>query len=595
MNADNELNFTELSPGTRLNGGKYVIEKKIGEGGFGITYKAVQQGLNRVVCVKEYFLAGRCVRNTQARTVQLQGISDEMFEKYRQAFVREAKTLAYLHHPNIVEVIDVFDENGTSYMVMPFIEGRSLQNIVEKNGPLSVPDAVNFVAQITNAVGYIHDRHILHRDIKPDNIMITADFKAILIDFGSAREFQQDKTQAHTSMLTHGYAPTEQYTANSRKGSYTDIYAIGATLYFLLTGQVPTEAAARMTEKMPEPKELNPNIPDEINRTILKAMQIKAENRHQTVKAFMDDLLNIKPSELVDETIGAKTVIVEKTKKWMWWMIGGAGVLVLVLALWLWLRPEEVVEVDKYNVDASTQDFTGMDIYPMVYVEGGTFTMGNNELNEEEEDCPEHEVTLDGFWIGQFEVSQGFWEKIMGYNPSEYQPTEAPDGKPYPQERKENLPVENVEYEEVEEFILKLNQKTGGLKFALPTEAQWEYAARGGNKSKGCKFANGANVPREIWFKEDFPLPVNVKTISNELGIYHMSGNVAEWCQDYYDDEYYSITNNAKNPVNTTESLRRVVRGGSFYSQKLSKLTVYCRDQDDAAQNTIGFRLVLKR
>lgn len=293
MKENESPNFKELQPGTALNGGKYIIEKKIGEGGFGITYKAMQTGLNRAVCIKEYFLAGRCVRNTYARTVQLQGVGEDVFEKYRQAFVKEAQTLASLRHPNIVEVIDIFDENNTSYMVMPFIEGRSLQSIVENNGPLPYPEAVNYIAQITNAVGYIHERHILHRDIKPENIMITADYKAILIDFGSAREFEQDKTQRHTSMLTHGYAPPEQYTANSRKGSYTDIYALGASLYFILTGQVPIEAAARSIEELPEPKSLNSKIPDEANRTIMKAMQLKVTDRYQTVQEFMDDLKNV--------------------------------------------------------------------------------------------------------------------------------------------------------------------------------------------------------------------------------------------------------------------------------------------------------------
>lgn len=292
--------YKELQPGYTLNGGKYVIEKKIGEGGFGITYRAVQTGLNRAVCIKEYFLAGRCIRNTQAKTIQLQGADEAMFEKYRAAFVKEAQTLAALHHPGIVEVIDIFDENNTSYMVMPFVEGRSLQSIVEKNGPLTYPEAVNYIGQVANAVGYIHDRHILHRDIKPDNIMITADYKAVLIDFGSAREFEEDKTQAQTSMVTHGYAPTEQYTRNSRKGAYTDIYAIGATLYFILTGKVPYEAAARITEAMPEPRELNPSLPEEANRTIMKAMQLKSQDRHQSIAEFMDDLRNVKPSAAVE-------------------------------------------------------------------------------------------------------------------------------------------------------------------------------------------------------------------------------------------------------------------------------------------------------
>ena len=293
---ENTETYKELQPGTGLSGGKYVIEKKIGEGGFGITYRAVQTGLNRAVCIKEYFPAGSCVRDTYAKTIHLQGMDEAKFEHYRKAFVKEAQTLAALHHPGIVEVIDIFDENNTSYMVMPFIEGRTLQSIVDKNGPLSYPEAVNYMAQVANAVGYIHERHILHRDIKPDNIIITADYMAVLIDFGSAREFEEDRTQAHTSILTHGYAPTEQYSRNSRKGAYTDIYAMGATLYFILTGTVPTEAAARVTETMPEPKELNPKLPEEANRTIMKAMQLKPQDRHQSIGEFMDDLRNINPS-----------------------------------------------------------------------------------------------------------------------------------------------------------------------------------------------------------------------------------------------------------------------------------------------------------
>lgn len=305
---ENAGSYKELQLGTELYGGKYVIEKKIGEGGFSITYRAVQTGLNRAVCIKEYFLAGGCIRDTYARTIHLQGVDEARFERFRQAFVKEAQTLAALHHSGIVEVIDIFDENNTSYMVMPFVEGCSLQSIVEKNGPLTYPEAVNYIAQVANAVGYIHDRHILHRDIKPDNIMITADYKAVLIDFGSAREFEEDKTQAQTSMVTHGYAPTEQYTRNSRKGAYTDIYAIGATLYYALTGKVPLEAAARITETMPEPKELNPDLPMEANRTIMKAIQLKPQDRHQSIAEFMDDLRNIstpiyeKNSNSKDET-----------------------------------------------------------------------------------------------------------------------------------------------------------------------------------------------------------------------------------------------------------------------------------------------------
>ena len=182
---------------------------------------------------------------------------------------------------------------------MPFIEGRTLESLVEKNGPLDYGLAVNYIGQIANAVGYIHTKNILHRDIKPDNIMITADNHAILIDFGSAREFIQDKTQHQTSILTKGYAPIEQYSSNSRKGAYTDIYSLGAVFYFVLTGQKPMDATERLSEEMPEPRQINPQISEDANRTIMKAMQLKQENRHQTIDEFMSDMLGTKPSAVI--------------------------------------------------------------------------------------------------------------------------------------------------------------------------------------------------------------------------------------------------------------------------------------------------------
>lgn len=573
-----EVNIMELQPGTTLCDGKYTIEAKIGKGGFGITYKAIQNGLNRVVCIKEYFPAGKCTRATKKNTVFVQGTSEQVFEKYRQAFVREAKMLATLHHPNIVEVLDVFDENNTSYMVMTFVKGKSLQQIVEVRGKLPYPETVNYIAQITNAVGYIHDHHILHRDIKPDNIMITADFKAILIDFGSAREFEQDKTQVHTSMLTHGYAPTEQYTANSRKGSYTDIYAIGATFYFVLTGQVPMESAARLTEQMPSPKDLVPEIPEEANRTILKAMQLKAENRHQTVHEFMDDIRNVKPSVLVDETIGGSPQ--QPTSKRTWYIISALGCFVaLLIGYFLWGRNGgELVEENKPQ-EIKTYSFISIYDYPMVKVDGGTFIMGSDQTDED--DCPPHTVTLSDFYIGQFEVSQGFWTKIMNDNPSEYQDVDDIN----------KFPVENVSFEEVQVFINRLNNKTG-KSFSLPTEAQWEFAARGGNQSKGTNFA-GSQYPNNIWFDKNNPVMLKFPPSVNELGIYQMSGNVAEWCLDYYNRMFYSQSNKSKNPLNTNANNSRVVRGGSFDDTDPEYVTVYYRNSGNDATGYIGFRLVV--
>lgn len=340
MGNDYSYGAAVLRPGTSLNGGYYVIESKIGEGGFGITYKAVQKKLNRTVCIKEYFLMGRCARDTQNNRVVPNPSDTALYNKYRDSFTKEAQTLGELHHPGIVEIIDVFDENGTSYMVMPFIEGESLQSIVERQGPLPHSLAINYMAQISDAVSYIHRRHILHRDIKPANIMITGDYKAVLIDFGSAREFEHDKTQAQTSLLTLGYAPLEQYTTTSRKGSYTDIYAMGATFYFILTGRVPLAAAARVTERMPEPSELNPQIPSSVNHAIMKAMELQSRDRYQSVEEFTHDLQVRGPAQ---PTTSGQTRLQsprptmtapqpKRNKKWIVWMIVGIITLLVTVA-----------------------------------------------------------------------------------------------------------------------------------------------------------------------------------------------------------------------------------------------------------------------
>jgi len=323
----------ELLPGASLHQGKYIIEKEIGAGGFGITYKATQTGLNRSVCIKEFFIDGKCVRNTQAQTVILQSISEGMYEKYRRKFVEEAKLLASIKHPNIVEVFDVFDENNTSYFVMTFIEGKTLQGLVKQKGMLSFDLAVNLLVQIANAVEYIHSKKILHRDIKPDNILVTPENEAILIDFGSAREFVQDKTQSHTTMVTRGYAPPEQYNTTSRKGSYSDIYSLGGVYYYALTGVEPVDAAARQIEAMPEPMKLNSKINENQNRAILKAMEIVPENRHQNIQEFLKDLLGD------DYKIPAykEEVIIKKSRWWLWVVLvvvivlGGAVVSALIL------------------------------------------------------------------------------------------------------------------------------------------------------------------------------------------------------------------------------------------------------------------------
>lgn len=295
-----EVIQSELSSGTMLNGGKYVIEKKIGAGGFGITYLAQHTILDRKFAIKEFFMSGYNVRNNATNHISLQGIEVSDFDRVRRAFINEARTLAHLNNESIVKVIDIFDENGTSYMVMPFVEGSTLKSMVEKDGPMGYEMAVNYMVQICEALSYIHSKNILHRDVTPDNVIVTPEQKIVLIDFGSARKFIDNKTQRQTTIVKPGYAPLEQHSAKSRKGAFTDVYSAGAVFYYLLTGERPMDATERVLEKMKEPIELNPNIPPQINTIIMKAMEMDGEMRYQSAKEMIDDIFSDEPQSSED-------------------------------------------------------------------------------------------------------------------------------------------------------------------------------------------------------------------------------------------------------------------------------------------------------
>ena len=191
--------------------------------------------------------------------------------------------------------------------------------------------------------------------------------------------------------------------------------------------------------------------------------------------------------------------------------------------------------------------------FEMIAVEGGTFTMGaTSEQGSDayDDEKPAHQVTLSSYYIGKTEVTQELWQAVMGSNPSKFSGT--------------NLPVEKVSWEDCQSFVIKLNELTG-KNFRLPTEAEWEYAARGGNKSNGFKFSGGNNIAEVAWYSENgnkISHPVATKA-PNELGIYDMSGNVWEWCSDWYSSSYYTSSSQT-NPTGPNSGSYRVYRGGSW-------------------------------
>jgi serine/threonine protein kinase len=291
---------------------RYSIQSTIGQGGFGITYLAYDQKLDKEICIKELFVSGNSTRGSNF-TVQSQSIGDFSFEEFVQRFVQEARQLARFQHPNIVRVSDIFQENSTGYMVMEYVKGETLKSKISSEGALGEKEAMSLISQLLDAVEEVHLKGMLHRDIKPDNILITSEGRVVLIDFGSAREFAEGKTTTQTAILTPGYAPIEQYSTRSQRGPYTDIYALGATMYFLLTGEKPIPATDRVAEELLPPHKVNSRVTSQLSSAVMLAMELKSEHRFQQVSEMREALkmLERRKEENEHEVINRK----EKLKK----------------------------------------------------------------------------------------------------------------------------------------------------------------------------------------------------------------------------------------------------------------------------------------
>lgn len=279
-----------LAPGTRLQKGKYVIIDVLGQGGFGITYTAEQVALQRKVAIKEFFIKDCCERDNTTGHVTLgttSGNRDSAY-RFRQKFIREAQMIASLEHPNIVRIYDVFEENGTAYYVMEYHSGGSLMSLIQKNGPISISQSLEYVNQVGDALSYLHAHNLLHFDIKPSNILLNKLGQAVLIDFGISKHYDEQGAQTSSTPIgiSNGYAPLEQYQQSgiSSFTPATDIYALGATMYTLLTGCIPPSSSEVNENGLP----LRPdNIPESVWLGISKAMSPRRKDRPQSVAEML--------------------------------------------------------------------------------------------------------------------------------------------------------------------------------------------------------------------------------------------------------------------------------------------------------------------
>lgn len=291
-----------LPDGYLLQNGKYKLTHVIGQGGFGITYKGiwnteVKGPLGTIktevpVCVKEYFFKDYCFRDADSQAVRVHSETGKiLFDKFKEKLIKEAKILSEVHHPYIVNVLEVFEENNTAYIAMEYIAGSSLKSILEQDGVLPESTVLRYVRQIGEALQFVHEKNILHLDIKPSNILIDQHGNARLIDFGVSKRYDMEQEETSTTMLTlsKGFASIEQYDNEGIQmfSPRPDIYSLGATMYNLLTGKIPPESILRATRPLRNPREINPEIREETESVILKAMQIIPADRFATVGEMM--------------------------------------------------------------------------------------------------------------------------------------------------------------------------------------------------------------------------------------------------------------------------------------------------------------------
>lgn len=285
----------ELHPGVVLNNGQFKITKFLASGGFGITYLALDS-LDRTVVVKECFPAALCHRRDNL-VVPISSASQGQFMSVVRLFVREAKAMSKLVHPGIVGVHQIFEDNDTAYMALDLVDGCDLMDVIEEKTIDATPDRiVRWLRQSLEAVQFIHAHDVLHRDISPDNILIDADDMPILIDFGAAREHATKASRALTTLrvVKDGYSPQEFYVEGSVQNSSSDLYALGATFYHLITGEAPPNSQVRLAalvEKRDDPyvplRGRIKGYPDGFLAALDHALMVLPSERLQSAQAWI--------------------------------------------------------------------------------------------------------------------------------------------------------------------------------------------------------------------------------------------------------------------------------------------------------------------
>ena len=518
-------------------------------------------------------------------------------------FENEAKVMVELEHPNIRQVYDYDNIDGRPCIIMEYLEGDDLKAMMKHGRRFTDEELVKWWDQMASALNYTHALGIVHRDIKPSNIFIDKHGNVRLLDFGIAKNNEGGSgTQTGSTLGTRLYMSPEQVKDPKRVDYRSDLYSLAVTFVHLLTGRAPYDSTT--------------SSDFEIQMSIV-TKPIDLTGIVDPWRGFLESYLRKDPSEraplrpfsapepkfekqLGDASYDEETIIGDTTSRNR---DGGNQYLSPTT------KPNRD-DVSRARMNAArergkTEDspltFTVNGVsFNMIKVEGGTFLMGasdgdffrspdkvkNYDAEAWKDEKPVHSVTLSDYYIAETEVVQSLWQAVMRDIPTQYGGWESQFGQG------DAFPVYRVSWDDAQDFIKKLNA-ISGKQFRLPTEAEWEYAARGGRHAAGCKYSGDNLVGTVAWYggnSNGHTHPVKQKA-ANALGLFDMSGNVWEWCQDCY--EAYGIFPQT-NPCVSTKESTRVLRGGSWRDEARScRVSARCVYSANGRYNSYGFRLAL--
>ena len=564
---------------------RYTLEKLIGVGGFADVWKAVDNTTHSTVALKIY------------TNLDDDGIND-LSEEYTR--------MQNLNHTNILKA-DHFDRDGNiPYLVMKFCGGGSLD---KKIGRMENEDVLKVIKDMASGLSYLHQCNIVHQDIKPANILIDDSSGTpvyVLSDFGIS---SKTKTRLSHSVnqknqgtsMTEAYAPPEKFSSKKedrrpdRKG---DIFSFGISIYELVTGGLPFDELSTGRQLQYDDAEVDfDDIEDETIRDIVeRCMEPNKEDRPSAEDIL--DLLDGKGSRKPRRGSGhnsRKTVRVPNAgdsdnaiNANFKWIILSVIIIVAALAFYMVMPESQTEEAStEYKQEVDTFSINGV-IMEMVKIPGGSFNMGCTDPNDTDADAnekPAQKRTVSDFYMGKYEVTQKLWFAVMNSNPS----TTIND----------NYPVNNVSWDDCQLFIQRLNAITG-RNFRLPTETEWEYAAKvipnpdGTPSTKYSKYAGGNDPDACAWYASGDTasngsalLHAVGKKKANAFGLYDMSGNVIEWCQDLY--------TNYGTGTPEIDQKQRVLRGG-YYDSSYSSIRCTSRGscESSMAMPPFGLRLCLQ-